>query len=139
MLMAAFVVIVCLPSCKKEETDASKLILGNWTITSGYMYGETISDFTNETWEFKENGKFHGAINAEEGKGVDYFDCNYTLIDNKLEFSGGDFDSGEWYLLKFELVVDKIMSTTLEVSGNCVCDDEEGGSFMEPVSFKLKK
>ena len=139
MLMAAFVVIVCLPSCKKEETDASKLIPGNWTITSGYMYGETISDFTNETWEFKENGKFYGALSADEGKGADYFDCNYTLIDNKLEFSGGDFDSGDWYLLKFELVVDKITSTTLEVSGNCVCDDEEGGTFMEPVSFKLKK
>lgn len=138
MILAAFVVIASLSSCKKEETDASKLILGKWTITSGSMWGETLSEFVNETWEFKETGNFHGALNADKGN-VDYFDCNYTLIDNKLQFKGGDFDSGEWVILGFELVVDKISSTTLEVSGNCVCDDEEGGTVLEPVSFKLKK
>ena len=137
-ILAAFVVIVCLASCKKEETDASKLIMGKWTITSGYMWGETLSEFANETWEFKENGSFHGALNADHGY-VDYVDCKYTIDGNKLTLSGGDFEDGGWLILSFELVVDNISSTTLEVSGNCVCDDEEGGTFLEPVSFKLKK
>ncbi len=138
-IMAALVIIVCLPSCKKEETDASKLILGRWTITSGNLWGETISDFRNETWEFKGNGSFYGALNAEEGKFVDYVDCNYTLTNNKLQFKGGDFDSGEWLIRRFELVIDNISITTLEVSGNCICDDEEGGTFTVPASFKLTK
>ena len=137
-ILAAFVVIASLSSCKKEETDASKLIMGKWTITSGYMWGETLSEFANETWEFKENGSFHGALNADHGD-VDYFDCKYAVDGSKLTLSGGDFDDGGWLILRFELVVDKISSTTMEVSGNCVCDDEEGGTILEPVSFKLKK
>lgn len=139
VFMATVLVIACLPSCKKEETDPNKLILGNWTIISGSMWGGTITDFTNEIWEFKNDGSFYGALDAEEGKGAYYIVCNYTLNNNKLQFRGGDFDSGEWYILGFEFVVNNISSTTLEVSGNCICEDEDGGTFSIPASFKLTK
>ena len=139
LCLAMAVAMIIMPSCKKDK-DASEQIQGKWTLTEGAMFGDIISDFVGETWEFKNNGKFTGALDGEEGKGVEYTDCNYTLDGNNLTLSGGDFNDDDWAIIRAELVINEISSKVLEVSGNLIGEGEDDGTtFKIPVSYKLKK
>ena len=143
MLIAAFAVMVCLSSCKKDSStkdddtsstgnnsnssegeNNSNSILGIWEITYFEdIEGCEMNDAIGETWEFKKNGKFRGKLDA----GDEYYQCNWSMNANILKLSGGDLEDSEGipyesfdgykYESTYELEIKNLTQNNLVVSG----------------------
>ena len=105
-VMAALVILMCLPSCTKPE----KQILGKWKITYAKVDGYKIEEAKGETWTFKDNGKFSGYMyfgGKKAGGGGD-IECNWFIDGNELVLKGGDLEaseSGSGYSYSAEAVI----------------------------------
>ena len=136
-IMAALVVLICLPSCTKPE----KQIIGKWKITSAKVNGYKDDDAKGEVWTFKDNGKFSGYLSL---KGETYFDCNWAIDGNELVLKGGDLEesgSGWSYEVVITLDIEQLDKNNLVVSGKMkeeYYEDGEYETYSENVAYELE-
>ena len=139
-IMAALVVLICLPSCTKPE----KQIIGKWKITSAKVDGYKDDDAKGEVWTFKDNGKFNGYISFAGLKGETYFDCNWAIDGNELVLKGGDLEesgSGWSDEVVITLDIEQLDKNNLVVSGKMkeeYYEDGEYETYSENVAYELE-
>lgn len=131
------VALFIMPSCKKDK-DASSLIIGTWEITEGSINNHMVSQYAGETFVFKSDGTFRGALYAEDkggGAGADYTDGTYTISGNTLKI----VEKGAWENEYFEFTIDEISNNKLELTGFWNMISAKYDYYKAPMSFKLKK
>ena len=139
-IMAALVVLICLPSCTKPE----KQIIGKWKITSAKVDGYKDDDAKGEVWTFKDNGKFSGYLSFGKKSDDLYFDCNWAIDGNELVLKGGDLEesgSGWSYEVVITLDIDQLDKNNLVVSGKMkeeYYEDGEYETYSENVAYELE-
>lgn len=138
-LLAALMVLICLPSCTKPE----KQIIGKWKITYAKVDGYNDGEAKGEVWTFKENGKFNGYISL--GKKDDmYIDCNWSIDGNELVLKGGDLEvsgSGWSEELVITLDIEQLDKNNLVVSGkmkDTYYEDGEYDTYSCNVAYELE-
>lgn len=139
-ILAALVVLICLPSCKKPE----KQIIGKWKITYAKVDGYNDGDAKGEVWTFKENGKFNGYLSFGKKDYDMYFDCNWSIEGNELVLKGGDLDfGGSGYSDEVIITMDieQLDKNNLVVSGKMkeeYYEDGEYDSYSCKVAYELE-
>lgn len=138
-IMAALVVLICLPSCTKPE----KQIIGKWKITYAKADGYNDGDAKGEVWTFKENGKFNGYISWGK-KDDSYVDCNWYVDGNELVLKGGDLEvSGYGWseTVVLTLDIEQLDKNNLVVSGKMkdeYYEDGEYDTYSSNVAYELE-
>ena len=143
MLIAAFAVMVCLSSCKKAE----KQIIGKWKITSCKENGQNVKKNVDETWTFKEGGKFSGTLGGDAYNAGPSVDCKWSISDNELTLNGGDLDDEDGSSITYILEIEELNKKVLVVSGKAKMeggwdddwdDDWKGNSSDRKVRYELE-
>ena len=148
-LMAALILMVCLPSCKKNETqisgngtqvsDNKEKIVGKWVISYAEFDGYDDEYVIGDHWKFKEEGKFIGNLAFGKKKSNSKYDdieCNWRINGNKLVLEGGDLDDSDsgyddegYYSWEsnwvFTLNIKQLDESNLVVSGTAKVDWKE--------------
>ena len=138
-IMAALVILICLPSCSKPE----KQIIGKWKIISAKFDGYKDERAGGEVWTFKDNGKFSGYISYGKNNGYE-IDCNWYIDGNELMLKGGDLEaSGYGYseeaVITFD--IEQLDRKNLVVSGKMKYqwyEDGEYGNDIYSTSYELE-
>ena len=141
-LLAALLVLICLPSCTKPE----KQIIGKWKITYAKVDGYKDEDAEGEVWTFKDNGKFSGYISLGKKSRFEC-DCNWFIEGNELILKGGDLsasESGSGYSYSADGVItmdiEQLDKKELILSGKMkieYIETEDGYTYHDTENFKV--
>lgn len=128
VIIAVVVMGLCFSSCNKPE----KLIIGKWKVTSMKVAGQKVSKAEDETWTFKDDGKFSGVF--PYGSSTTDIEAKYSVSEDELKISGGDLDNYSVDNLKLSLDITK---KTMSVSGKVNYSYDYTDSFS--AEFEKKK
>lgn len=137
-LMAALVILMCLPSCTKPE----KQIVGKWKIVYAKIDGFKDEEAEGELWVFKDNGRFRGYLGLDDDDEEEEY-CNWLIDGSELVLKGGDLEyienEGVENVVLY-LDIEQLDKENLIVSGKVRyedIDDGNHGSFN--VSYELER
>lgn len=107
-----FAGMTLMTSCKPE-----KKVLGKWEVVYARIDSDKDDIIIGETWTFKENGKFIGALSEDE-----VVECDYSFDGKTLTFSGGDLKYEDIYEKEqytITLDVEELSKQKMSLSGKC--------------------
>lgn len=129
LCIMALVAVMGLSSCSKAlETR----VVGQWEIIELTVDNESENEAIGETWTFKEDGSFTGWCHLWKDQVDFYVTANYTVENEKLTISDGDFETQKYV---FDIV--EITGKELFMSGKNTWYDQIEDSC--PMNVKLRR
>ena len=117
-------------SCSKESQ-----ITGKWRVTRANSSEINVSNDKDETWTFKEKGKFSGYMGNLDVSGTWKVSGDELTIesDDKLYIEGAYFNAIA------EFTIDELKNKEMSLSGNLILKNAEYGTLKYKVKYELEK